>query len=128
MQKLYLILKYLDLVEGAIWFVKFHLIFGFIVIALITKFVDIIWLKWLLLFISGGTLFYSIKDDVALYIRDEAVKAVEKLDKQQREIAKGTYKGGIFIKNPTLKEVLLNWFKAIIYLALFILLLRFLFL
>ena len=127
MQKLYLLLKYLGLVEGAIWFVKFHLIFGFIAIVLITKFVDIIWLKWLLLFISGGTLFYSIKDDIALYIRDETRKAVEKLDKQQEEITKGTYKGGIFIKNPTLNEGLFSWFKAIIYLALFILLLRFLF-
>ena len=58
-------------------------------------------------------LFYSIYDDVALHVQKEAMKAVEKREKQKAEIAKGTYKGGMFLKVPTLKEGIWNWAKAI---------------
>ncbi len=123
--KIYIFDKFLDLIVGAIKVVLFRLVFGFIIIVLIIKFVDTTWLKWLLLIMSGGALFYSIYDDIALHVQKEASKAVKKLEKQKAEIAKGTYKGGMFIKVPTLKEGIWNWAKAIFWLSLFLLVLIF---
>ena len=48
-----------------------------------------------------------------------------KLEKQKAEIAKGTYKGGLFVKVPTLKEGIWNWTKALFWLGLFLLMLKF---
>jgi len=53
------------------------------------------------------------------------MKAVEKREKQKAEIAKGTYKGGLFLKVPTLKEGIWNWAKAIFWLGLFLLMLKY---
>ena len=122
--KIYIFDKFLDLIVGAIKVVLFRLVFGFIIIVLIIKLVDIVWLKWLLLIMSSGALFYSIYDDIALHVQEKAMKAVKKLDKQKAEIAKGTYK----IKVPTLKEGIWNWAKVIFWLCLFLLVLKFLFL
>ena len=34
---------------------------------------------------TGGAFFYSIYDDIALFVQDEAFKAVEKLDPEAKE-------------------------------------------
>ena len=115
----------MDLIVGAIKVVLFRLVFGFIIIVLIIKNVDIVWLKWLLLIMSSGALFYSIYDDIALHVQKETSKVVAKREKQKAEIAKGTYKGGLFLKVPTLKEGIWNWAKAIFWLGLFLLALKY---
>jgi hypothetical protein len=121
MEKIYIFYRFLQLIVGVIRAVLPQLVVGGIIIILIIKFIDTTWLKWLLLIMSGGALFYSIYDDIALHVQEEAMKAVKKLDKQKAEIAKGTYK----IKVPTLKEGIWNWAKAIFWLGLFLLVLKF---
>ena len=116
---------FLDLILGTIKAVFFQIIIGAIIIILIIKFVDTTWLRWLLLIMFSGGLFYSIYDDVNLHVQKEAMKAVERREKQKAEIAKGTYKGGMFLKVPTLKEGIWNWAKAIFWLGLFLLMLKY---
>ena len=115
----------LDLILGTIKSVFFQIVIGAIIIILIIKFIDTTWVRWLLLIMFSGGLFYSIYDDVNLHVQKEAMKAVEKREKQKAEIAKGTYKGGMFLKVPTLKEGIWNWAKAIFWLGLFLLMLKY---
>ena len=116
---------FLDLIHGAIKAVFFRIIIGAIIIILIIKFVDTTWLRWLILIMFSGGLFYSMYDDIALYVQKETTKVVAKREKQKAEIAKGTYKGGMFLKVPTLKEGIWNWAKAIFWLGLFLLMLKY---
>ena len=125
MEKLFIFYRFLQLFVGTIKAVFFQVVIGAIIIILIIKFVDTTWLRWLLLIMFGGALYYSVKEDIALYVQKEATKAVTKLEKQKAEIAKGTYKGGMFMKVPTLKEGIWNWAKAIFWLGLFLLALKF---
>ena len=64
-------------------------------------------------------------DDIALHVQKETTKVVAKREKQKAEIAKGTYKGGMFLKVPTLKEGIWNWAKAFFWLGLFLLMLKY---
>ena len=116
---------FLDLIHGAIKAVFFRIVIGAIIIILIIKLVDPTWLRWLLLIMFSGGLFYSIYGDIALHVQKETTKVVEKREKQKAEIAKGTYKGGMFLKVPTLKEGIWNWAKAIFWLGLFLLMLKY---
>ena len=116
---------FLDLILGTIKAVFFQVVIGAIIIILIIKFVDTTWLRWLLLIMFGGALYYSVKEDIALHVQKETMKAVEKREKQKAEIAKGTYKGGLFLKVPTLKEGIWNWAKAFFWLGLFLLMLKY---
>jgi hypothetical protein len=104
----------LDLILGTIKSVFFQIVIGAIIIILIIKFIDTTWVRWLLLIMFSGGLFYSIYDDVNLHVQKEAMKAVEKREKQKAEIAKGTYKGGLFLN----KEGIWNSVKAIFLLCL----------
>ena len=61
------------------------IIIGAFILILIFKYVDTVWLKWFLAVMIGGAFFYSIYDDIALFVDDEAWKAVEKLDPEARE-------------------------------------------
>ena len=115
----------LDLILRTIKAVFFQVVIGVIIIILIIKFVDTTWLRWLILIMFSGGLFYSMYDDIVLHIQKETTKAVAKREKQKAEIAKGTYKGGMFLKVPTLKEGIWNWTKAIFWLGLFLLLLKY---
>ena len=116
----------LDLILKTIKAVFFQVVIGAIIIILIIKFVDTTWLRWLILIMFSGGLFYSMYDDIVLHIQKETTKAVAKREKQKAEIAKGTYKGGMFLKVPTLKEGIWNWAKAIFWLGLFLLMLKYL--
>ena len=116
---------FLDLIHGAIKAVFFRIIIGAIIIILIIKFVDTTWLRWLILIMFSGGLFYSMYDDIVLHIQKETTKAVAKREKQKAEIAQGTYKGGLFLKVPTKKEAIWNWAKTIFWLGLFLLALKY---
>ena len=116
---------FLDLIHGAIKAVFFRIVIGAIIIILIIKLVDPTWLRWLLLIMSGGGLFYSMYDDIVLHVQKETSKVVAKREKQKAEIAKGTYKGGLFLKVPTKKEAIWNWAKTIFWLGLFLLMLKY---
>ena len=115
----------LDLILKTIKAVFFQVVIGAIIIILIIKFVDTTWLRWLILIMFSGGLFYSMYDDIVLHIQKETTKAVAKREKQKAEIAKGTYKGGMFLKVPTLKEGIWNWTKAIFWVGLFLLALKY---
>ena len=93
---------FLDLIHGAIKAVFFRIVIGAIIIILIIKFVDTTWLRWLILIMFSGGLFYSMYDDIVLHIQKETTKAVAKREKQKAEIAKGTYKGGLFINKESI--------------------------
>ena len=125
MEKLFIFYRFLQLFVGTIRAVLPQLVVAGIIIIGIIKFVDTTWLRWLLLIMFGGALYYSVQEDIALHVQKEAMKAVEKREKQKAEIAKGTYKGGMFLKVPTLKEGIWNWAKAIFWLGLFLLALKF---
>jgi len=115
----------LDLILKTIKAVFFQVVIGAIIIILIIKFVDPTWLRWLLLIMFSGGLYYSVKEDIVLHVQKETTKVVAKREKQKAEIAKGTYKGGLFLKVPTLKEGIWNWAKAIFWLGLFLLMLKY---
>mgnify|MGYP000035241869 CR=1 FL=1 len=104
---------FLDLIHGAIIAVFFRIVIGAIIIILIIKLVDPTWLRWLLLIMFSGGLYYSVKEDIALHVQKETTKVVAKREKQKAEMAKGTYKGGLFLKIPTKKEAIWNWAKTI---------------
>ena len=125
MEKLFIFYRFLQLFVGTIRAVLYQLVVAGIIIIGIIKFVDTTWLRWLLLIMFSGGLFYSMYDDIALHVQKETTKAVAKREKQKAEIAKGTYKGGMFLKVPTLKEGIWNWAKAIFWLGLFLLMLKF---
>ena len=125
MEKLFIFYKFMQLFVGTIRAILPQLVVAGIIIIGIIKFVDTTWLRWLLLIMFGGALYYTVFEDIALHVNKETMKAVTKLEKQKAEIAKGTYKGGLFMKVPTLKEGIWNWAKAIFWLGLFLLALKF---
>ena len=67
-EKIYIFFRMLDLILDAIKSVLFQIAIGFIIIISIIKFVDTTWLRWLLLVMFGGALFYSVYDDLVLYL------------------------------------------------------------
>ena len=125
MEKLFIFYKFMQLFVGTIRAILPQLVVAGIIIIGIIKFVDTTWLRWLLLIMFGGALYYSVQEDIALHVQKETMKAVKKREKQKAEIAKGTYKGGMFLKVPTLKEGIWNWAKAIFWLGLFLLMLKY---
>ena len=116
---------FLDLIHGAIKAVFFRIVIGAIIIILIIKLVDPTWLRWLLLIMFSGGLYFLVKEDIALHVQKETTKVVAKREKQKAEIAKGTYKGGMFLKVPTLKEGIWNWAKTFFWLGLLLLLFKY---
>ena len=78
-------LKTLGLILRAFFKNWIPIIIGAIVLILIFKFIDTVWLKWFLAVMTGGAFFYSIYDDMALFIQNEAFKAVEKLGPEAKE-------------------------------------------
>ena len=62
-----------------------QIIIGAFILILIFKFIDTIWLKWFLTAITSGAFFYSIYDNINLYVQNKAFEAVKKLDPEARE-------------------------------------------
>ena len=116
---------FLQLLGGILWIVLPQLAMGGVFIIAIRVLIDTDWLQWLLIIMLVGGVFYSLYIQINEYVQKETMKAVEKREKQKAEIAKGTYKGGMFLKVPTLKEGIWNWAKAIFWLGLFLLALKF---
>ena len=83
-EKIYIFFRMLDLILDAIKSVLFQIAIGFIIIISIIKFVDTTWLRWLLLVMFGGALFYSVYDDLVLYFRKELIKTLSKEKKNSR--------------------------------------------
>lgn len=81
----FIILKTFVLILKAFFKNWITLVIGLAILLLIFNFIKIIWLKWFLAVMFGGGLFYSIYDDMMLYIQNEALKAVEKLDRDTKE-------------------------------------------
>ena len=87
--------------------------------------IDTNWLQWLVIIIFVLGFFYSFYLQICEYVQKETTKAVEKLEKQKAEIAKGNYKGGMYFEVPTLKEGIWNWTKALFWVGLFLLSLKY---
>ena len=116
---------FLKLLGGILWIVLPQLAMGGVFIIAIRVLIDTNWLQCLVIIVLVGGVFYSLYIQINEYVQKEAMKAVEKREKQKAEIAKGTYKGGLFLKVPTLKEGIWNWAKAIFWLGLFLLMLKY---
>ena len=116
---------FLKLLGGILWIVLPQLAMGGVFIIAIRVLIDTDWLQWLLIIMLVGGVFYSLYIQINEYVQKETMKAVEKREKQKAEIAKGTYKGGMFMKVPTLKEGIWNWAKAIFWTGLFLLMLKY---
>ena len=110
--------KVLGLFFRAIRASWFSIVVAIIIIFIIYKYVNITWLKWILIIFTSGGFFYSIYDDVALFIHNETTKALINLDRLKKDIKdnkrdpKDDY-GGLVMKEPTLKDGLINWAKTI---------------
>ena len=85
-------LKSLGLILRAFFKNWIQIIIGAIVLISIFEFVDTVWLKWFLAVMTGGAFFYSIYDDMALFIQNEAFKSVEKLSPEAKERVIRKYK------------------------------------
>ena len=52
---------------------------------LIFNFIEMIWLKWFLAVMVGGAFFYSIYDDINLFIQQKALEKIDTLDSDAKE-------------------------------------------
>ena len=52
---------------------------------LIFNFIEITWLKWFLAVMVGGAFFYSIYDDINLFIQQKALEKFDTLDSEAKE-------------------------------------------
>ena len=122
--------KVLGLLFRAIRASWFSIAIAITIIFIIYKYVNITWLKWILIIFTSGGFFYSIYDDVALFIHNETTKALINLDRLKKDIKdnkqdpKDDY-GGLVMKEPTLKDGLINWAKAIFMCLLLYLLIKY---
>ena len=106
--------EFLQLLGGILWIALPQLAMGGVFIIAIRVLIDTDWLQWLLIIMLVGGVFYSLYIQINEYVQKETMKAVEKREKQKDEIAKGTYKGGLFLN----KEGIWNSVKAIFLLCL----------
>ena len=104
---------FLQLLGGILWIVLPQLAMGGVFIIAIRVLIDTNWLQWLVIIMLVGGVLYSLYIQINEYVQKETTKVVAKREKQKAEIAKGTYKGGLFLKIPTKKEAIWNWAKAI---------------
>ena len=122
--------KVLGLFFRAIRASWFSIVVAIIIIFIIYKYVNITWLKWILIIFTSGGFFYSIYDDVALFIHNETTRALINLDRLKKDIKdnkrdpKDDY-GGLVMKEPTLKDGLINWAKTIFMCLLLYLLIKY---
>ena len=122
--------KVLGLFFRAIRASWFSIVVAIIIIFIIYKYVNITWLKWILIIFTSGGFFYSIYDDVALFIHNETTKTLINLDRLKKDIKdnkrdpKDDY-GGLVMKEPTLKDGLINWAKTIFWGLLLYLLIKY---
>ena len=61
------------------------ILFAGIFLFLIFNFIEMIWLKWFLAVMTGGAFFYSIFDDINLFIKKKALEKIEKLNPEAKE-------------------------------------------
>ena len=61
------------------------ILFVGIFLFLIFNFIEMIWLKWFLAVMTGGAFFYSIYDDINLFIQKKALEKIEKLNPEAKE-------------------------------------------
>ena len=61
------------------------ILFAGIFLFLIFNFIEMIWLKWFLAVMTGGAFFYSIYDDINLFIQKKALEKIEKLNPEAKE-------------------------------------------
>ena len=61
------------------------ILFAGIFLFLIFNFIEMIWLKWFLAVMTGGAFFYSIYDDINLFIQKKAFEKIEKLNPEAKE-------------------------------------------
>ena len=122
--------KALGLLFRAILSAWFTIAYWVIIIFFILKFINIIWLKWVLLFFSGGGFCYSVYDVIAEYVHKETGKALKSEGRLKTDIKNDAFNpndnyGGMNINVPTLKEGIWNWAKAIFWVGLFLFSLKF---
>ena len=61
------------------------IVFAGVFLFLIFNFIEMIWLKWILALMVGGGSFYSIYDDINLFIQKKALEKLETLDPEAKE-------------------------------------------
>ena len=61
------------------------ILFAGIFLFLIFNFIEMIWLKWFLAVMTGGAFFYSIYDEINLFIQKKALEKIEKLNPEAKE-------------------------------------------
>ena len=71
------------------------ILFAGIFLFLIFNFIELIWLKWFLAVMIGGAFFYSIYDDINLFIQKKALEKIEKLNPEAKERVMKKYRDRI---------------------------------
>ena len=71
------------------------ILFAGIFLFLIFNFIEMIWLKWFLAVMIGGAFFYSIYDDINLFIQKKALEKIEKLNPEAKERVMKKYRDRI---------------------------------
>ena len=61
------------------------ILFGGLFLFLIFNFIEMIWLKWFLAVMTGGAFFYSIYDNMNLFIQKKAFEKIRTLDPEAQE-------------------------------------------
>ena len=61
------------------------ILFAGLFLFLIFNFIEMVWLKWFLAVMTGGAFFYSIYDDINLFIQRNAFEKISSLDPETQE-------------------------------------------
>ena len=89
------IISSLKIIISALFKNWIPILFAGIFLFLIFNFIEMIWLKWFLAVMTGGAFFYSIYDDINLFIQKKALEKIEKLNPEAKERVMKKYRDRI---------------------------------
>ena len=61
------------------------ILFAGLFLFLIFNFIEMVWLKWFLAVMTGGAFFYSIYDDINLFVQRKAFEKINSLDPEAQQ-------------------------------------------
>ena len=69
------------------------ILFAGLFLFIIFNFIEMVWLKWFLAVMVGGAFFYSIYDDMNLFIQQKALEKIDALDSDAKERVMKKHRG-----------------------------------
>ena len=122
-ENLYVLSSLIILFESGVKKVWKTALSALVIIILIINFIDIAWVKWLLIIMIGGGFFYAIYDDFALHVQEKTTEILIKREEQKKGLTDGTYD----VTNSFFKRSSLQIFWSLIRFFIYVILIYFIF-